>query len=386
MKKTLLLFFALFGAALANGQGKKNIRVGLFTSLYLDSAFDQSGQYKLQNSFPRMAISGLEFYEGAVMAIDSINQAGPKVSMEVFDIQSKTGSIAYLLNNKKIDSLDIIIAQTVGSDYLELAQIAKEKNIPMVSATYPNDGGIRESPMVFIANPKINSHIQVIHNQLFKKWPDANVIWFKRIGSADDKIESQFRELNAASVYRNKFKTAALEYEFKMEDLVPFMDTTKTNVLIAGSLDDNFALQFARVIADYPKKGIIQVIGMPGWDGMKEIQGKNYAGMPIYFTTSFNIPPGHQWVAKVDEKVKSITGVKPSISLLKGFELTYYFANVLSKYGEIRIDTPEAKPFKVLNDFDFRPVKWSPMSKVPDYYENKRIYFIRRLNGVSTVQ
>ena len=386
MKKTLLLFIALLGMALANGQGKKNIRIGLFTSLYLDSAFDQSGQYKLQNSFPRMAISGLEFYEGAVMAIDSINQAGPKVSMEVFDIQSKTGSIAYLLNNKKIDSLDIIIAQTGGSDYLELAQIAKEKNIPMVSATYPNDGGIRESPMLFIANPKINSHIQVIHNQLFKKWPDANVIWFKRIGSADDKIESQFRELNAASVYRNKFKTAALKYEFKMEDLVPFMDTTKTNVLIAGSLDDNFALQFARVIADYPKKGIIQVIGMPGWDGMKEIQGKNYAGMPIYFTTSFNIPPGHQWAAKVDEKVKSITGVKPSISLLKGFELTYYFANVLSKYGEIRIDTPEAKPFKVLNDFDFRPVKWSPMSKVPDYYENKRIYFIRRLNGVSTVQ
>ena len=386
MKKTSLLFFALLGMALVNGQGKKNIRVGLFTSLYLDSAFDQSGQYKLQSSFPRMAISGLEFYEGAVMAIDSINHLVPKVSMEVFDIQSKTGSIAYLLNNKKIDSLDIIIAQTGGSDYLELAQIAKEKNIPMVSATYPNDGGIRESPMVFIANPKINSHIQVIHNQLFKKWPDANVIWFKRIGSADDKIESQFRELNAASVYRNKFKTAALKYEFKMEDLVPFMDTTKTNVLIAGSLDDNFALQFARVIADYPKKGIIQVIGMPGWDGMKEIQGKNYAGMPIYFTTSFNIPPGHQWAAKVDEKVKSITGVKPSISLLKGFELTYYFANVLSKYGEIRIDTPEAKPFKVLNDFDFRPVKWSPMSKVPDYYENKRIYFIRRLNGVSTVQ
>lgn len=386
MKKTLLLFIALLGMALANGQGKKNIRVGLFTSLYLDSAFDQSGQYKLQNSFPRMAISGLEFYEGAVMAIDSINHSGPKVSMEVFDIQSKTGSSAYLLNNKKIDSLDIIIAQTGGSDYLELAQIAKEKNIPMVSATYPNDGGIRESPMVFIANPKINSHIQVIHNQLFKKWPDANVIWFKRIGSADEKIESQFREFNAASVYRNKFKTVVLKHEFKMEDLVPLMDTTKTNVLIAGSLDDNFALQFARAIATYPKKGLIQVIGMPGWDGMKEIQGKNYAGIPIYYTTSFNIPPGHTWAAKVDEKVKSITGVKPSISLLKGFELTYYFANVLSKFGEIRIDTPETKPFKVLNDFDFRPVKWSPMSSVPDYYENKRIYFIRRLNGVSTVQ
>jgi len=246
--------FALLGMALANGQGKKNTRVGLFTSLYLDSAFDALNQYKLQNSFPRMAISGLEFYEGAVMAIDSINQSGPKVSMEVFDILSKTGSIAYLLNNKTFDSLDIIIAQASGSDYLELAQIAKDKNIPMVSATYPNDGGIRESPMVFIANPKINSHIQFIHNQLFKKWPDANVILFKRSGAADDKIETQFRELNAASVYRNKFKTALLNPAFKMDDLVPFLDTTKTNVLIAGSLDDKFAIEFARAISTYPKK------------------------------------------------------------------------------------------------------------------------------------
>ena len=177
MKKTFLLLFALLGMALASGQGKKNTRVGLFTSLYLDSAFDALDQYKLQNSFPRMAISGLEFYEGAVMAIDSINQSGPKVSMEVFDILSKTGSIAYLLNNKTFDSLDIIIAQASGSEYLELAQIAKEKNIPMVSSSYPNDGGIRESPMVFITNPKINSHIQVIHsNPMCDLWIISKVL------------------------------------------------------------------------------------------------------------------------------------------------------------------------------------------------------------------
>ena len=72
--------------------------------------------------------------------------------------------------------------------------------------------------------------------------------------------------------------------------------------------------------------------------------------------------------------------------MLKGFELTYYFANILTAYGRIKTEGLETKPFKVLNDFDFRPVKWAPMSATPDYHENKRIYFIRRLNGVSTVQ
>lgn len=386
MKNTILLFFALMGMTLTHGQEKKITRVGLFTSLYLDSTFDQSGQYKFQNSFPRIAISGLEFYEGAVMAIDSINYLIPKVSMEVFDIQSTTGSIAYLHNNRKFDSLDLIITQASGTDYLELAQIAKEKNIPMVSGSYPNDGGIRESPMVYIANPKINSHIQVIHNQVFKKWPDANIIWFKGGGTSDDRIESQFREFNAATLYKNKFKTVTLNAEFKMEDLVPCLDTTKTNVLIAGSLDDNFALQFAKAIAAYPKKGIVHVIGMPVWDGMKEIQAKAYAGIPIYYTTAFNIPPGHQWATQVDRKIKSIIGIKPSVSMIKGFELTFYFANIMSTYGQMKTEDLETKPFKVLNDFDFRPVKWSPLASVNDYYENKRIYFVRRLNGVNTVQ
>lgn len=386
MKKTFLLAVALLAIVLANGQVKKITRVGLFTSLYLDSAFDAAGKYRLQNNFPRQAISGLEFYEGAVMALDSINHSRTKVKMEVFDIQSKLGAISLQLTNKKFDSLDLIIAQVAGSDYLELSNIAKEKNIPMISATYPNDGGIRESPMVFIANPKINSHLQVIHNQVFKKWPEANIIWFKRQGSGDDRIESQFKELNAVTVFKNKYKTAILEADFNTDDLIPLLDTNKTNVLIVGSLEDEFAVQFVKAVAAYPKKGIIQVIGMPGWDGMKELQGKSYAGIPVYYTTGFYVPAGHKWAGNMDEKIKSITGVKPSLSLYKGFELTFYFVNILAEYGVIKGSNMDLMPFKVLNDFDFRPVKWSPMSAVPDYYENKRIYFVRRLNGVSTIQ
>lgn len=240
--------------------------------------------------------------------------------------------------------------------------------------------------MVFIANPKINSHLQVIHNQVFKKWPEANIIWFKRQESGEDRIQGQFKELNAATAFKNKYKTAILKADFNTDDLIPLLDTNKTNVLIVGSLEDEFSIQFIKAVAAYPKKGIIQVIGMPGWDGVKELQGKNYAGIPIYYTTSFYIPAGHKWAGNMDEKVKSITGVKPSLSLYKGFELTFYFVKILTEYGAINESNMDKMPFKILNDFDFRAVKWAPMSTVPDYYENKRIYFVRRLNGVSTIQ
>lgn len=386
MKKTLLIAVAILAIVLANGQVKKIIRVGLFTSLYLDSAFDATGAYRLQNNFPRMAIGGLEFYEGAVLALDSINQFETKAKMEVFDIQSKVGAIAAQAVNKKFDSLDLIIAQVGGAEYLQLAAIAKERNIPMVSASYPNDGGIREHPMVYIANPKINSHLQVIHNQVYKKWPEANIIWCKKKGLNDDKIESQFKALNAAYNGKNKIKTALLDPAFNTKELALLLDTNKTNVLIAGSLDDNFAIQLVKAVSSYPKKGILQVVGMPGWEGIKEFQGKTYAAVPIYYTTGFYLPAGHKWAAYLDEKVKSVIGVKPSISMYKGFELMFYFTNMFQKYGEFKPNAPDAISFKVLNDLDFRPVKWSPLSVVPDYHENKRIHFIRRLNGVATLQ
>ncbi len=386
MKKAYLLAFVFLAIAVVNGQVKKITRVGLFTSLYLDSAFDASGKYRLQNSFPRQAISGLEFYEGAVMAMDSINHFSIQAKMEVFDIQSKTGAIPLQLSNKKFDSLDLMIAQVGGSEYLQLSQIAKEKNIPMVSATYPNDGGIRESPMVFIANPKINSHLQVIHNQVFKKWPEANILFFKRQDPADDRIEAQFKEFNAATPFKNKYKTAILGADFTVNDLVPLLDTSKMNVLMLGSLDNDFAIQFVKAVAAYPKKGIIQVVGMPGWDGIKELQGKNYAGIPIHYSTGFYVPAGHKWAGNMDEKIKSTTGVKPSLSFYRGFELTFYFVNILSTQGSIDEIGLRATQYKVLSDFDFRAVKWAQSSALADYYENKRIHFVRRLNGVNTIQ
>src|SRR5689334_7460139 len=47
-------------------------RIAIFTPLYLDSAFDVAGNYRYDaKTFPRQSSAGLEFWEGAELAIDS---------------------------------------------------------------------------------------------------------------------------------------------------------------------------------------------------------------------------------------------------------------------------------------------------------------------------
>lgn len=388
MKKAIILVLSLTFSMFGEAQQKKTtIRAALFVSLYLDSSFDKTGNYVFKNSFPKNAAAGLEFYEGASLAIDSINTKGTSVILETFDIKSKNGSLTNLLEKKKFDSIDLIIGQLEGFEYLQIAKISKDKNIPLINATYPNDGGIRASPTVFLANPKINSHIQVIFNQIEKKWPEGNIIWCKRGNSYDEKVESIFKDFNGTSNNATfKYKTLILNELFSKADLAAMVDSTKNNVIIAGSLDEDFCKKLITAASSLEKKNKIQVIGMPSWESYKEIQHKNYAEIPIFYTSSFHIPVGHNWATTFDNQFKNAIGIKSTITAYKAYELTFYFIKLMLKYGQITMFNLDDPQFKLLTDFDFRPVNFNAKEIKPDYFENKKIYFLRRLNGIVTVQ
>ena len=388
MKNTLLLLFFLLAFTKAGAQfSKRTIRVGLFTSLYLDQSFADSGKLKSPKDFPRQASAGLEFYEGASMAVDSLNNNGISVKMSVFDIQSASGNINLLLQNGEIEKLDMMIAQTNGNEINQLALISREFKIPFINATHPNDRGIRESPQVFIANPTINSHIEFLQQQISSKWPNANIMWFRRADPLDNRIQEVFQSANERNSSKKlKYKTLALPEKFTQADLFAHFDTTKTNVVIAGSLDDKFATEFLNTVREFSKKGLLVVVGMPNWETLREIQLSKYAALPIYYSSAFFITPGNAWAKEMEAFFKKNIYIKPSLSVYKGFELTFYFTSIFSKHGRIIVGDSTDVLFTPLNDLDFKPIKIKGPEGPIDYFENKKLYFLRRLNGLTLNQ
>src|SRR4026207_1668170 len=60
-------------------------KIAIFAPLYLDSAFDQSNEYKYaKNIFPKFINPGLEFYEGAQLALDSLNKEGAELEIFIY--------------------------------------------------------------------------------------------------------------------------------------------------------------------------------------------------------------------------------------------------------------------------------------------------------------
>src|SRR6185295_1626118 len=73
-------------------------RIAIFAPLYLDSAFDGMNEYRYaKNVFPKFINPGLEFYEGAQLALDSLSKEGTPIEVFVYDTRSTKESLTQQL-------------------------------------------------------------------------------------------------------------------------------------------------------------------------------------------------------------------------------------------------------------------------------------------------
>lgn len=385
MRITLSLIIVLLTSAIHAQEVKATYEIGLFSSLYLDQQFNESNELINPKQISRNAMASLEFYEGAGLAIDSLNASGKNIKLTLYDIQSVEGNISKAFEDGEFDKLDMIIAQVSGDDFFQLAIIAQELHIPIVSATYPNSKGIKENPELFIVNPRINAHLEVINKKINGSWKSGNIIWFRRENPAEKQLETLFRSINPETEKNvPSIKTVVLENEFEQADIKEFLDTLNSNIWILGSFDDAFSVKFLSTLQDINGKSKLNILGMPNMETLKEIQSAKYRDLSFYYTSAFHAPLESPFIRNMNELFISTMGIRCPPMTLRGYEITFYFSSILAQYGKVKINQPDTpKGFKVLTDFDFFPVFLSKNAVRPDFYENRKIQFIRMLNGVA---
>jgi hypothetical protein len=93
-----------------------------------------------------------------------------------------------------------------------------------VSATYPNDGGIKSSPQVFLANAKLNTHLLAMFNHVLTDYNGRNIIWLRRSNPADDRVADVFKQLNAEKGNGLKYRMQMVPDTFSERHILPLID------------------------------------------------------------------------------------------------------------------------------------------------------------------
>jgi len=361
----------------------KIFRVGLFAPVYLDSVFTEDGKFRYKQGMPAFIRPGTDFLNGAQLALDSLKLQHQQVEAFIYDTKSYQQPVDKLIRMKKLDSLDLMIGAVKDIEYWQLAAFALTKNIPFISATYPNDGGITENPFLVVVNATLKAHCEAIYSYILQNHGGDRVLLLRKKGAQEDKVAAYFKAINEPDKKPLvNIQTINIDSSFSSDQLKRRIDSTKQTIIIGASLDENFALTLAAACYDLHESYPITLIGMPNWDGFKSLVKKDqFEDFPIFFTTPYF---NNKW----DDFSKALTAGylkkykgKPNDMVFKGFESTYLFTNLLINFPNDMMSHMNDKNYKVFCDYNFRPVFLKKDSKVPDYFENKHLYFIRMING-----
>lgn len=383
----VLTLLASFRPQALIAQGK-TCRVAVLAPLYLDSAFDASGNYRLGKQYPSYAVSGMDFAEGARLALDTLMAQGSKIQYNLYDTRSVQQDVAHLVSGRMLDSVQLIIGSVTGADYQVLASFAKAKNIPFVSATYPNEGGINANPFVVILSPTIFTHCQAIYHYVRQNHPTHTILYVRKPGAMEDRLEGYFKQLNQGpgGTPLLPIQTIIATDTVAAPQLQQYMDSNRYTVVVCGSLDEAFGTSLVRACGTLTASYPMTLIGMPTWEGNRALQSPDLRQVPYMITTSF-IPPQMDSLLPAQgmpQRFINQARTRPGDMAFRGYESTYLFISLLLRYQGTLMSHLEEGLYQTYTPFDIKPVFLNPASQVPDYFENKHIYILRIQNGIAS--
>lgn len=372
----LLLIMVSSGYVRTYAQTVTPFKIAVFAPVYLDDAFNESVYTLGNNNIPKNILPGLDFYNGIQLAIDSLQAEGQQLEILFFDLKSKKESIDQLIQSGKLNGTALLIASFNNrSDIKPLADFAKSKQIPLISATYPNDAGIRSNPFFALVNPTLLTHIEGLFKYLQKNHPTEPILYIKKAGPLEDMIEQTFLELNKKTpALPLKLKTISVSDSINISQFNSMLDSSRTNFILCGTINEAFGINLVKsVAANKPYKSV--VLGMPTWDAIKDL-GK---GTEIIYSTPFNYNRTDKLLQRISTQYRNKLQGRPSDMVFKGFESLYHFGRLLIKHQQKIATQLSDNSFKIFNEFDFVPVQ---QNGEINYLENKKLYFVSKSDGI----
>lgn len=383
----ILIFSSfLFCSKLFAQDSLERQRIAIFAPLFLDSAFDANNNYRYHKTFPRYINPGLEFYEGAQLALDSMAKENLPLEVFVFDTRSATQSIAEQLVEAENDSVQLIIAFNTVNEIQTFAYAAQKMKIPFVNVNLPNDGGVYENPYFVMLNSTLKTHIESIYRYLQKYHALDEIIVFRKQGQIEDMIKSQVDDYSKSTLsVPLKINYVDLIDSFTVQQLTARIDSNRNTIIVAGSLDENFGKRLALQLASVSKQYKVSLIGMPTFDNIAiEFSKPEYKPLAIIYSTPFYNPRTDNVSQGIIQHFHTKMFARPSDMVMRGYEATWRFAKLLLQYKSDIASHLTKKGFNVFRDFDIQPVFSKPAMTL-DYFENKKLFFLRWQDGLVKV-
>ena len=334
--------------------------------------------FMLADSVSSEQMKMVEFYEGALLALDSLKKQGVSVDLHVYDSGDKNESIQPILAKPEMREMNLIIGPSHDKHIAEVAAFAEATGINVVIPFARQVDAVFTNPYIYQVNTPQSYFYSEVYDHFFMQFPHPNVVFFESPEERDDELISGFkRELTDRGV---PYTVQIADTATNKDTIMTFLDTERQNILMmtsekSGSLN-NMVPVFQLLVRDTAAtKFDIHLFGYPQYQVYTNNHLASFYEIDTYFYSSFytnNLLPAakafHQKYRRTYSK--EIVNRYPKYAIL-GFDITYYFLQAMHQYGtDIDSRLHEMKYNPLQTGFKFERVNnWGG-------FINRKVFFV----------
>ncbi len=312
----------------------------------------------------------IQFYEGFLMAVDSLKKTGLSIRLHVYDVSTDTAETKKFLENPELKKMDLMIGLLYHRNFQIVAEFAKQNSIPLVSPVSERESQVNRNPWVIKVRPSNLELIPDVSRMIIQKYPDANVVIVRNAQSRYKDQADQLQKLCTAG----NVKADVCD----PKTMTDYLQQEPLNLVVIFSENKSFILDLLTQLNSIKNQYRISVFGLPSWDRIDGLEVDYLVNLKTHITAPCFIDYDNENVKKFIRMFQENIKTDPDLLAFVGFDVAHFFLTALMKYGtsfpecmkEMEPDLLEAKYDLVKQDPDgYENQHWMIY-----YYENFRVY------------
>jgi len=324
-----------------------------------------------------------DFYQGFLLAADSLSNAGLNIEIFVYDTRKDTAVIGKIFEQPEFNDMDLVVGPISRNTIDYTAKLCGQRQIRIVLPFNSDSDVLHQNPYVYKGVASNMSLLDGTVDYILEHHKQHNIILIKPTSPADvalfERVLDRFNTKMAgmSGTYNVKVIESGLGSSSGKE-LSALMRKDTANIVLIPSTNLTFVSgamsRLNKVINmnPYSKNFKIIAFGLEEWNKFEDLdlkyRIKTYQHYASYRYMDYNTPASIDFI----RTYRSTYGTDPNVFSCQGFDYGMYFLSALHLYGtNFDLAIADHRMKLTQNDFEFRLVQ------AGSGRENQHVYIVK---------
>lgn len=281
----------------------------------------------------------VQFYEGFLLALDSLKQLGFKADVHVFNVEDDIEATQEVLRNPKMKEMDMIIGPFYNTSFRMAANFARQHQIPIINPLSNRSDIVTANPFVYKVKPAEDQIFQTLVDYLNHSHAASQIFIARHNPFRDELAFNQLKNTLNRELKTREFPLTGLYHEivYTRDSVYTFLhqaSTEKDNVVIIYSDHKVFTLDILRKLNQLRDTFDITVIGVPNWTQMEGFDYRHKNNLKTHVLAPGYADYDDAMVKNFVRSFRESYHAEPEDYALIGYDIGMYFLSAIMRFGK----------------------------------------------------